>query len=324
MKAFWRKLFAVLFIVMATLSISHAGTYPDKPIRLIVPQPPGGANDNLARIVGDRLSEKIGQQIVVENRPGAGITVGTTYAARLPADGYNLLMVNSIMLSASPSLYRNISYDPVDDFVPVATLGVAPYVLVVAEDFPARNLEEFLALMKSRPGQYNYSSSGIGSTPHLIVELLRRATGINVKHIPYKGGGPSVMGLLGGDVAFTIESISTVAPYIKGGKLRALAFTSAQRMPQFPDVPTMSEAGVPNFEVTAMYGLVAPKGTPKHMLDYLGKQVASTVQTPKVGELFNQQGVQPAVWPPADLRKKIQYEVANWAKIIKEAGIKAE
>jgi len=324
MKNIWHKVWASMAIGMVVLPSAHAAAYPDRPIRLVVPQPPGGANDNLARIIGDGFSAKSKQPIVVENRPGAGITVGTTFASRQPADGYNLLMVNSIMLSASPSLYKNLPYDPVKDFVPVATLGVAPYVLVVTDKFPAHNLKEFLDMVKAKPGQYNYSSSGIGSTPHLITELLRSSTGINVTHVPYKGGGPSVTGLLGGDVAFTIESISTVAPYIRSGKMHALAVTSAQRLPQFPDVPTMIEAGVPGFEVTAAYGLVAPKGTPKEDVDYLSQHVAAVVKSQKVGDLFSEQGVQPVVWPPAQLGQKISDEVTNWSKLIKEANIKPE
>ena len=187
-----------------------AQNYPSRPLKLYVPMAPGGANDIFARIIGQKLSERLGQPVVIDNRPGAGISIGTGIAAKSAPDGYNMLIVNSIMLSASPALYKGLPYDPVEDFVPVGTLAIAPYVLVVAESFPARSFAEFMALVKANPGKFNYSSSGVGSTPHLIAELFKRETGIKATHVPYKGGGPSVVGLLGGDVAFTFESIATV------------------------------------------------------------------------------------------------------------------
>jgi tripartite-type tricarboxylate transporter receptor subunit TctC len=323
MKAFISRLALACVGMLFSLSCL-AEAYPSKPLHLFVPFPPGGANDNLARIIGQKLSTRLGQQVIVDNRPGAGITLGTGIAAKSAPDGYNMLIVNSIMLSASPSLYSRLSYDPVTDFVPIAPIAVAPYVLVVADQFPAKDFAEFLALMKSRPGYYNYSSSGIGSTPHLITELLKRQTGIDVRHVPYKGGGPSVVGLLAGDVAFTIESISTVASQIKSGKMRLLAVTSPKRIELFPDAPTISESGVPGFEVTAMYGLVAPKGTPGDIIGRLHKEVSASLQSPEVKELFLKQGAEAVVLPAEELGTKIKYEVDNWSKIIKEAGIKPE
>ncbi|WP_020202069.1 tripartite tricarboxylate transporter substrate binding protein [Cupriavidus sp. WS] len=309
--------------VFATSAVAEP-TYPDKPIRLIVPQPPGGANDNLARIVGDKLSLTIRQPVVVDNRPGAGITVGTSIAAKSPADGYTMLMVNSIMFSASPSLYKGIPYDPVSDFMPVASLGVGSYALVVADKFPAQNFAEFIKLMKADPGKYNYSSSGIGSTPHLITEMLKRAAGFEATHVPYKGGGPSVVGLLGGEVAFTVESTSTIEPHVRAGKLRVLAVTSGQRLAQYPNVPTVAETGIPGFEVTALYSLAVPKGTPRAAVDKLGTEVARIVASPEVGRAFDKQGVQAVNLPAEQVQARIRSEVDNWSRIVKEAKIKAE
>lgn len=301
-----------------------AQNYPSRPLKLYVPMAPGGANDIFARIIGQKLSERLGQPVVIDNRPGAGITIGTGIAAKSAPDGYNMLIVNSIMLSASPALYKSLSYDPVEDFVPVGTLAIAPYVLVVADNFPAKTFNEFMALMKANPGKFNYSSSGIGSTPHLIAELFKRETGIKATHVPYKGGGPSVVGLLGGDVAFTFESIATVVSFIKSGKMRLLAVTSGKRMAMFPDAPTVAESGVTGFEVTAMYGLVAPKGTPKDLVQRLGKELVIAMQAPEVKELFLQQGAETVTLPPEELAAKIKSEVANWSRVIKEAGIKPE
>jgi len=301
-----------------------AQNYPNRPLKLFVPMAPGGANDVFARIVGQKLSERLGQPVVIDNRPGAGISIGTGIAAKSPADGYNMLIVNSIMLSASPALYKNLPYDPVEDFVPIGTMAVAPYVLVVADNFPAKNFQEFMALVRANPGKFNYSSSGIGSTPHLIAELFKRETGITATHVPYKGGGPSVVGLLGGDVAFTFESIATVVSFIKSGKMRLLAVTSAKRMAMFPDAPTVAESGVPGFDVTAIYGLVAPKGTPKDDVQRLNKELVAAMQAPEVKEAFLQQGAEVLSLPPEDLAAKIKAEVANWSRVIKEAGIKPE
>jgi tripartite-type tricarboxylate transporter receptor subunit TctC len=301
-----------------------AQNYPSRPLKLYVPMAPGGANDIFARIIGQKLSERLGQPVVIDNRPGAGITIGTGIAAKSAPDGYNMLIVNSIMLSASPALYKSLSYDPVEDFVPVGTLAIAPYVLVVADNFPAKTFKEFMALMKANPGKFNYSSSGIGSTPHLIAELFKRETGINVTHVPYKGGGPSVVGLLGGDVAFTFESIATVVSFIKSGKMRLLAVTSGKRMAMFPDAPTVAESGVTGFDVTAIYGLVVPKGTPKDLVQRLGKELVAAMQAPEVKESFLQQGAETVTLPPEDLAAKIKSEVANWSRVIKEAGIKPE
>ena len=261
-------------------------------LKLYVPMAPGGANDIFARIVGQRLTDRLGQSVVIDNRPGAGITVGTNIAAKSVPDGYNMLIINSIMLSASPALYKNLSYDPVEDFVPVGTLAVAPYVLVVAADFPAKNFKEFIDLMKANPGKYNYSSSGVGSSPHLIAELFKRETGVNASHVPYKGGGPSVVGILSGDAAFTFESIATVMSMIKSGKMRLLAVTSAKRMSMFPNAPTLAESGVTGFDVVAMYGLVVPKGTPKEYVQRLSKEVEVVIQAPDVKDAFLQQGAE--------------------------------
>ena len=316
---------AILGILAMTFAFScMAQNYPNRAVKLYVPMAPGGANDIFARIIGQKLTDRLGQPVVIDNRPGAGISVGTGIAAKSPADGYNMLIVNSIMLSASPALYKNLPYDPVEDFVPVGTLAIAPYVLVVADNFPVKNFKEFMELMKANPGKFNYSSSGVGSTPHLTAELFKRETGIKATHVPYKGGGPSVVGLLGGDVAFTFESIATVVSHIKSGKMRLLAVTSAKRMAMFPDAPTVAESGVTGFDVTALYGLVAPKGTPKELLQRLSKELVVAVQAPDVKDLFMQQGAETITLPPEELAARIKSEVANWSRVIKEADIKSE
>jgi len=324
MNYFMRHLLVGLVTAALSFSCFAQQDYPNHMLKLYVPMAPGGANDIFARIVGQRLTDRLGQSVVIDNRPGAGITVGTNIAAKSVPDGYNMLIINSIMLSASPALYKNLSYDPVEDFVPVGTLAVAPYVLVVAADFPAKNFKEFIDLMKANPGKYNYSSSGVGSSPHLIAELFKRETGVNASHVPYKGGGPSVVGILSGDAAFTFESIATVMSMIKSGKMRLLAVTSAKRMSMFPNAPTLAESGVTGFDVVAMYGLVVPKGTPKEYVQRLSNEVEVVKQAPDVKDAFLQQGAETVSLPPDALSAKIKSEVANWSKVINDANIKSD
>lgn len=303
------------------LSQAPQGAYPAKPIRLIVPWPAGGGTDINARIVGQKMSENIGQQIVVENRPGAAAIIGTDYVAKAPPDGYTLLMGNIGPNSANDSLYKKLPYNSIRDFAPVSLTTAAPYIMVVHPSVPAKSVKQFIALAKASPGKINFGSGGAGSAPHLATELLSMMAGIKLEHIPYKGGAAHTVALLSGEVDLTLNSPLEVLVHARSGKLRALAVTTVKRSPVAPELPTMAEAGLPGYEFIVWWGLLAPARTPADIVAKIYAEVSKALQARDVRQRFSSQGVDVVGSSPEKFAAFIRSEVAKWARVVKEAKI---
>jgi tripartite-type tricarboxylate transporter receptor subunit TctC len=302
-----------------------AQTYPAKPIRLIVPYPPGGGTDFFARLVGARMSEHIGQPIVVENRPGAATIIGAEAAAKAPADGYTLLLADSTTLAVNPSLYRKLPYDPQKDFAPISLTARFAMLLVVNPTLDkSKTVKEFIDEAKAAPGKINFASVGAGTTHHLAMELFMQQTGTRLNHIPYKGAAPAVQDLVGGQVPVMFLDLAAGGPQIRAGKIRALAVASRQRIAPLPEVPTVAESGVPGFEAWAWQGLVAPAGTPREALEKVRADYAKAVGDAAVRQKLTEAGVEPLTSSPEELAAYIKSETAKWAEVVKEGNIKVE
>jgi tripartite-type tricarboxylate transporter receptor subunit TctC len=304
--------------------LAQTASYPNKPIRIVVPFPPGGATDILARAAGQRLQEAFGQPVVIDNRPGAGGNIGAELVAKAPPDGYTFLMGTVGTHAINASLYAKMPYDHVKDFVPVVLVAGVPNVLVVHPSVPANSVQELIAYAKANPGKLNFASSGSGTSIHLSGELFKVLTGVQMQHVPYKGSAPAVADLIGGQVQLMFDNLPSALPQIKGGKLKALAVTSATRAPALPDVPTVAEAGVPGFEASSWFGLLAPAGTPPDIVAKINGEVAKWLATPEAREKLAAQGANAAGGTPADFAKHIATETTKWAKVVKESGAKAE
>ena len=306
------------------IATADAQSYPTKPVRIIVPVGAGGATDILTRALAKRLGTVWQQQVLVDNRPGGGSNIGFDVAAKAPADGYTLLMAQPAF-TVNVSLYRKLPYDPLRDFAPITLTASGANVLVVHPSVPARTVKDVVALAKSRPGQMSYASSGNGTTPHLSGELLKSLTDIQMTHIPYRGAGPSIADLIGGHVDVAFLSLSSVAPHIKAGKLRAIAITSAERSPIMPDTPTFVESGLPTFVVTGWFGLVTPTGSPREVIDRVNTSAAQALAHPEVLQTLNAYGLEAAAPnTPEQFGQFLQSEIAKWAKVVKASGAKAE
>lgn len=303
---------------------THAQAYPSRPVRMIVGLPAGGGADTIARTIAAKLSDNVGQPIIVENRPGSATRIAAESVARATPDGYTLLFSGVTAGAIAVSLYKTLPYDPVRDFAPVSLLATLPIVLVVNLSLPAKSVSEFAAYAKSNPGKVSYASSGTGGTLHLSMEMLKTKTGIDVVHVPYKGGVQAIPDLLGGQIQAMFEILPTQLPYLKAGKTRALAVTTAKRSAHLPDVPTMIEAGVPGFEVTLSYALYAPAAVPKPIVAKLNGDVAKTLNAREVRERLAQQGADAASSTPDQLAAFQRSEIAKWAKVIKESGATAD
>jgi tripartite-type tricarboxylate transporter receptor subunit TctC len=312
---------ALLLGLAAATGGAHAQAFPDRYIKLIVPFAPGGATDVLGRILAKRMGEILGQTFVVENHPGAGGTVGTEFVARQPADGYTLLLVNAIPHTASRRLYPNLKYDPVKSFTPIGALGYNRYILVVNNDLPAKDYAAFVRLMKAAPGKYNFASAGMGSAPHLAMELYLRAAGVDLVHVPYQGSGPAMTDLVGGRVQAAMDNVAAM-PLIKSGKVRALAITGKQRAAALPDVPTFAEVGLAEFDVAGTWGLIAPAGVPADRVAILSSALAKAVADPAVRETLVAQGIDPEAGTAADYGVVLVRESDKWSKLIDDAKIK--
>ena len=315
--------------IAAAMLIWSAGVfaqaYPAKPIRLIVPYPPGGGTDFFARLVGAKMSEHIGQPIVVENRPGAATIIGAEAAARAAPDGYTVLLADSTTLAVNPSLYRKLPYDPQKDFLPISMTARFAMLLVVNPSLiKAASVKEFIAEAKRDPGKINFASVGAGTTHHLAMELFEQQSGISLNHIPYKGAAPAVQDLVGGQVPVMFLDLAAGAPQIRAGKIKALAVASARRISALPDVPTVAESGVPGFEAWAWQGLVVPAGTPQEVMTRLRVEYSKAVGDPALRQKLIDAGVEPLTSTPEELAAHIRSETAKWAKVVKEANIKVE
>lgn len=315
---------ALVVAVSAPIALAQ-GDYPTKAIRLIVAFPPGGSTDIIARLVGQRLSERLGQQVIIDNRGGAGGTVGTEIAARANPDGYTLTMGTTSTHVIAPAAYAKLRYDPVKDFAPITLVASTPYLLVVHPGVKANSLKEFIALAKSQPGKLNYASAGTGSTTQLAMEMLKIAAGVDIVHVPYNGNGPAGAAVLGGQVQALFGSMPAVLPHAKSGKVRALAVGTAQRSPALPDVPTVAESGYPGFEASLWLGFFAPKGTPVAIRHRLHTELVKIALSPDMKEQFERNGASPMHNASSiDLERLVQSEITKYSKVIKAANIKLE
>ncbi len=301
-----------------------ADIYPSRPIRIVVAYTPAGTTDILARIIGQKFTEEWKQPVVVENRPGANGNIGTDMAAKSAPDGYTLLMTTAGPHGINPTLYRKLPFDAIKDFAPISLVAMVPNLLSVNPSLPVKNVKELIALAKSKPGGLSYGSPGNGSTGHLSMELFKSMSGTNMVHIPYKGSAGVLADLVGGQVQVVIDNMPPYLPQLKAGKIRALAVTTAQRSPAVPELPTMAEAGVPGYEAAAWFGLVAPAGTPKDILDKLSAETAKILKLPDVREKLASQGAEAVGNSPEAFGAFIKAEIAKWAKVIRESGAKAE
>ncbi len=315
----------LLLLMLATVAGSagaQSAAYPGKPVRIVVPSSPGGGTDILARIVAQKLTENLGQQFVVENRPGAGQVIGIEAVARSAPDGYTLLMAASAIV-INEVMYRKPPYATLRDFAPV-TLGASlPNILVVHPALPVKSVRELIALAKARPGQLNYSSAGNGTSPHMSMELFRSMAGITITHIPYKGTGPATTDLLAGQVQLSMPNVLTALPQIKGGKLRALGVTSGRRATGLPDIPAIAES-IPGYEAIQWYGVLAPAGTPREIVNKLQSEVARILVLPEVKERLSADGADPVGNRPEEFAAYIRAELGKWGKVVNAGGIKLE
>jgi len=303
---------------------ASAQPYPTKPVRIVVGFAPGGPADVMARLIGQRLSGILGQPIVVDNRPGAGGTIGARAVAEADPDGYTLLLGNTSTLVISPLAYKNVSYDDVKGFAPVALLGTTSNLLIVNPDLPVKSVQELIALARSRPGKLNYASAGIGTPPHLIGEMFKQRLQLDIVHIPYKGGGPSVQSVVAGETQFSFENPAPSLPLVQGGKLRALAVTSDRRSAQSPDLPTMIEAGVPDFVSVSFTAVVAPAATPRAIVNKLNGAINETLTSPEVADTLVRLGVDAKSASPEELAAFLTREREKWSAVVKTAGIQLE
>ncbi len=309
--------------LLACLVPAQAQTWPTRSVKLVVPFPGGGSADTLSRIIGQELQERLGQPFVVENRTGAGGNIGTDAVARAAPDGATLLVTPS-SIAIAPALYAKLTFDPVKDFEPVTLVGSIPMVVVVHPSFPAKTLGELIAAAKAKPGAVNYASAGFGTTNHLAVELFKAQTGIDLLHVPYRGNPLAMVDVLAGQVPVFFDFVLTGAPHVKGGGVRALATTGAQRSSVLPDVPTAIEAGVAGFEASTWFGVYAPAGTPKEIIEKLNREIAAILATPAVKAKLAGLGVEPMQGGPAALGELTRSDLAKWGPIIQKAGIKLE
>ena len=314
-----------LVCLLAVIWAGHAAgqAFPSRPIRVIVPQSAGGSTDLAARAVTQRLTDVLGQPVIVDNRPGAGSLIGTELVAKATPDGHTLLAVAS-SFSINPSLHAKLPFDPVRDFAPVSRLCTLPHLLVVHPAVPAKSVKELTALAKAKPGQLNVATSGVATSTHMAAELFMYMTGTKMVTIPYKGGAPGNIALVSGQVQLYFATISTTLPHVRAGKLRALAVTTAKRSVAAPDYPTIAEAGVPGYEHASWVGLLAPAGTPPAVVARLNGEAAKIVQQPEVRELFLRDGLEPDGGPAKEFAASIRSEVAKWQKVVKAAGIKPQ
>jgi tripartite-type tricarboxylate transporter receptor subunit TctC len=317
------KYLARLIMLAAISGLADPATaqpYPVKPVRIVVPVAPGGGSDFVARLLGHRLTEALGQQFVVENRPGAGSTIGTEHVIRSAPDGYTLLFI-SPSYAINPSLYP-IKFDPVADYTPIIAVARNPYVIVVHPSLPAHSTKQLIALAKARPGQIIYGSSGQGTIVHLTTELFLYMAGLKMTHVPYKGGGPALQDLIAGHIQLVFATSQTSFPQVKAGRLRALAVTTPERVPAAPELPTIAESGVPGYAVTNLLSLIGPKGLPRAVVDRLNGETTKILKLKDFEERLQSDGASPAGGTPEQLHEQLRKEIEQWRQVVMRAGIK--
>jgi len=319
------RIVLVAFAALACLAVvgASAQPYPSRPVRMVVPFAPGGATDIIARIVAQKLADRLGQGVVVENKPGAGTTVGNAEVAKAKPDGYTFLFAPTPFV-ISQVVYPTLPYDPQKDFAPVSLLAVSPFILVVNAAFPTKTTAELVALAKAKPGTIAFASAGNGTVPHLAGELFRLRAGIDIVHVPYKGGGPAIIDLVSGQVPMMFATPIEVSQHVQSGKLRVLGSTSLSRLATMPDVPTLSESGYPDFEVLSFFGVLAPAGTPPDIVQRVASDLAAVMELPDVRERFAQQSAEARVLGPAPFGAFLAKERDKWADIVKRSGAKVD
>ncbi len=320
----------IAMMVVALLALPGAagaasGTgegWPARPIRLMVPFAAGGSNDIVARVVGQQLGERLGKPVVIDNRGGAGGAIATEITVTSQPDGYTLLLLS--VAHAYGSSLRKVPYDPIKSIAPIALLGTGANALAVHPAVPAKSVKELIALAKAKPGQLNYASAGIGSFTHLSAELFRTLAGIDVVHVPFNGGGPTMVAMVSGQTQFMFGALLQMMPYLQGGKLRALGVGSAQRIAALPDVPTIAEAGVPRYEANSWWGIAGPAATPPAIIKLLNAETSAILSAPDIRKWFTSQGAEAAAMSPPEFQKWVAAEIAKWSRVVKDAGLRAE
>ena len=323
MRSFLCSCLLLAFAATAADAQNAATGYPTKFVRFIVPYAPGGSSDVLARTLGQKLNAALGQTFVIDNRPGAGSMIGTDIAAKSTPDGYTIIL-SDMPHTINPSIYAKVPYDPLKDFAPITVIGVSPMFLFVHPSMPAQNVKEFVALAKTKPGAISIASGGTGATTHLMAELLQTHAGIKLTHVPYKGAGPALADVVGGQIPATFTSMATAAPFAKSGRLRILAVTSNKRLAAFPEVPTFEESGIPGMIVEHWWGVMAPAGVARPVLEKLRLEIVKAIDSADVRERFAALAVEPRVNTPAEFRALLETDLKRWAKVVKDAGIRIE
>lgn len=316
--------FAAAVLSVTAVGAAQAQAYPNKPVRLIVPYPAGGTTDIIARVAAQQLSERLKQPFVVENKAGANGAIGSVEVARAPADGYTLLMGTASTHGINSAVYKSLPYDAVKDFAPVTIVASTPNIIAVHPSVPAKNLQELLALAKAQPGKLNYGSTSLGGSPHMSAELLKMMAGVDMVHVPYKGAAPMLTDLMGGQVQAGFDNLPSTINFVRSGKVRAIAVTTPQRWPGAPEIPTVAESGLPGYEVSGWFGLLAPAGTPPAVLATIQQTLAEAVKQPEVNKQMLDLGAQPVANTPDAFAKLIQADVAKWREVVKTTGVKLD
>jgi tripartite-type tricarboxylate transporter receptor subunit TctC len=314
----------VLVLAAGLASLASAQPYPNKPVRLVAPSTPGDAPDVIARLVADKLSTALGQQVVVENRPGAGGVVGSDYVAKAAPDGYTLIMGNAGSHGINAAVYTKLPYDIQKDFAPVSQVAVAPNVMVINPSLPANSVAEFIAYAKANPGKLSYASGGNGSSAHMSMELFKSMSGIDIQHVPYKGSSPALTDVVSGQVVAFIGNMPPTVPLVKAGKLRALAVTTKSRSALMPELPTIAEAGLPGFETVAWFGVLAPAGTPPDVVNKLSAEIAKIARSPEIREKLVAMGAEPVGGTPDEFKAVMDRDIAKWKPLAQKVGIKVD
>ena len=326
MKPLLHSMFVILLCVagIAAWQPAHAQPYPVKPVRLIIPYPPGGGVDTIMRPFAQHLSARLGQQIIIDNRGGAGGSIAMEATARATPDGHTIVAAITAQLAINPALYRNLPYDPVKDFAPITWFADGAYILVVHPSLPVKSVKEFVALARKRPNEITYASAGNGSGGHLAGALLSSMTGIKILHVPYKGGGPGQVALLSGEVQANFEVWASSRGIIQNGRIRALGVATATRRKASPDIPTIAEAGVPGYESGLWYALLATAGTPRAIIDRLNRETIAVLNTPEYGKVLSEQGIEPVGSTPEGLTQYMRRELDKWAIVVKDTGARID
>jgi tripartite-type tricarboxylate transporter receptor subunit TctC len=311
-------------VLITSATTSSAQDYPSKPIRLVVPYPPGSGTDVVGRLLAQRLGESLGQQVYVDNRPGAGATIGTAVVAKADPDGYTILMADLGPLAIAPSFYRQLSYDPIKELAPISQVAVLPFLLVVHPSVPAHNVPELISLAKAKPGELNYASVGNGTAVHLATELFRQNAGIDIVHIPYKGSAPALTDLVAGRTSMMFVNVVSARGFVESGQLRAVAIGTAERSPAMPDVPTVAESTTRDFRAGVWFGLLAPAETPRAIIDKLNAETVRVLRTPDFKAKLIEQGAESVPSSPEEFSTHIRAEIARWAEVIRTSGVHME